>query len=96
MDRLVSRHAVFLQNVLRDVRIISTASNQEIACLVEILFNVHKIQFNRAERNSVVKFLPIIRYIGKCRNPEKARGLLETFACHFVRTIIRVVLDVKR
>lgn len=92
MESCVAKHASFLKDVVRDPRVIVGASAAEIGCLVEILFNVHKIALNRTERNSIVKFLPIIRYIGKCRSAEKARGLLETFARHFLRTIVRVVI----
>lgn len=96
MESCISKNASFLKNLVRDLRLISTASATEIGCLVEILFNVHKIALNRSERNSIVKFLPIIRYIGKCRSAEKARGLLETFARHFIRTIVRAVTEKKK
>lgn len=92
MESCVSPHIDFLNKLLKNVRIISSASTQQIGCLVEVLFNIHRIPFNRTERNSIVKFLPIIRYIGKCRNPEKARDLLITFASHFIFIIVRAVL----
>lgn len=92
MNRCIENHIDFLNILLRDYRVITQASTQEIGCLVEILFNVHKIAFNRTERNAVSKFLPIIRYIGKLRDPEKARSLLDSFAKHFIRTIVRAIL----
>lgn len=93
MNSRVSLNSVFLRDFLRNWRIISNASVEEIGCIVEICFNIHKIGLNREERNSIVKFLPIIRYIGKCRNAEKARHLLETFSPHFVRTIVKAALS---
>lgn len=96
MNGRVVRNYNFLLNIVRNTRqSIKDASNSEIGCLVEILFNIHKIAFNRSERNSIVRFLPIIRYIGKCRQPAKARDLLITFANHFIRTIVQSVLSMQ-
>ncbi|GMR46728.1 hypothetical protein PMAYCL1PPCAC_16923, partial [Pristionchus mayeri] len=54
------------------VQAIKQANNSEIGCLVEILFNIHKIAFSRSERNEIVQFLPIIRYIGNhCSSSDK-------------------------
>lgn len=92
MNSRVARHSDFLKNFLKSWRIISSATAAEIGCLVEICFNIHQIALNRTERNSILKFLPIIRYIGKCRNAEKARHLLHTFSPHFVQTIVRAAL----
>lgn len=93
MNSRVARNYDFLNNFLKSWRIISSASIEEIGCIVEILYNIHKIGLNRAERNSIVKFLPIIRYIGKCRNVEKARHLLQTYSPHFVQIIVKAALS---
>lgn len=95
MNKCISSNLDFLKKVVSNIRIIDSASSKEIACLIEILFNVHKIPFNRAERNSIVKFLPVIRYLGKIRNTEKARDLLKTFAKHFLFVIVQAVLSKK-
>lgn len=96
MNNRIVRHSAFLLKVLRHTRqAIKEANKSEIGCLVELLFNIHKIAFNRSERNEIVQFLPIIRYIGKCRDVEKARDLLLTFANNFIRVIIQVVLPSK-
>lgn len=96
MNSRVHRHSEFLHKILRHTRqAIKVANKSEIGCLVELLFNIHKIALNRTERNEIVKFLPIIRYIGKCRDVEKARDLLLAFAHHFIRVIVQVVLSSK-
>ncbi|GMT03591.1 hypothetical protein PENTCL1PPCAC_25765, partial [Pristionchus entomophagus] len=46
------------------VKAIKEANKAQISCLAEVLYNIHKIALNRSERNVIVKFLPIIRYIG--------------------------------
>lgn len=96
MNACISSHRDFLKKILTDLRIIKTASPLEISCLVEILFNIHKIPFNRSERNSIVKFLHIVRYIGKIRDTEKARDFLYTFAKHFLRTVVKAALSSKK
>lgn len=78
---------------MADLKEIGTASRQEIACLVEILYNIHKIAFNRSERNSISQYLHIVRYIGKCRDLGKARELLKTFAHLFIRPVLRAVVS---
>ncbi|KAF8376283.1 hypothetical protein PRIPAC_82712 [Pristionchus pacificus] len=90
MNGRIIRNSEFLQKVLRHTRqAIKVANKSEIGCLVELLFNIHKIALNRSERNVIIKFLPIIRYIGKCRDLEKARDLLLAFAHHFIRIIVQ-------
>lgn len=96
MNSCKVRHSNFLLKVLRHSgQAIKEAKKTEISCLVEILYNIHKIALNRSERNVIVKFLPIIRYIGKCRDLEKARDLLLAFAHHFIRIIVQAVLSSK-
>lgn len=96
MNNRISRHSDFLRKILHHTRqAIKEANKSEITCLVELLFNIHKIGLNRSERNIIVKFLPIIRYIGKCRDVEKARDLLLAFAHHFIRVIVQVALSSK-
>lgn len=96
MNSRVARHSDFLLKVLRHTRqSIKGANKSEVGFLVELLFNIHKIAFNRSERNIIVPFLPIIRYIGKCRDVDKARDLLLTFAHHFIRVIVQAVLSSK-
>lgn len=96
MNSRIIPHSDFLVKVLRHTRqAVKLANNSEIGCPVELLFNIHKIAFNRSERNDIVKFLPIIRYIGKCRDVDKARDLLLTFAHHFIRVIVQVALSSK-
>lgn len=45
-----------------------------------MIYIIHKIAFNRTERNSISQYLHIVRYIGKCRELGKARELFRTFA----------------
>lgn len=94
MNACILAHLDFLKRLSSNLQILSTASRSEIACLVEILYNSHRIPFNRAQRNAVIKFLPIIRYIGRCRETEKAREFLITFSKQFLHTFIRAAISI--
>lgn len=96
MNERILANEPFLRQLIRNFKIISTATTQELECLIELCYNIHKLALSRTERNSIVKYLPIIRYIGKIREATKAREFLSTFGSHFIRTIVRAALLQKR
>jgi len=72
MNRRVFDCSTFLLKLVKNPKLISKADLSEIGCVVELFFNIHKIGLTRAEYNKVVRFLPIIRHIGKIRDYNKA------------------------
>ena len=85
----LTRHDQFLDSYVKSSNSVETATLAQLAILCEICFNVHKIPLGSSDYASIMKHLPVIRHIGKCRRGSEARDLLTHFGSLFLPRLIK-------
>lgn len=72
----LEKHRDFLLRCSANPSVVKSASLSEIACLVEILYNLSSIPFTGQEKKFLCKHLDSIRSIAKCSRENTAREQL--------------------
>ena len=83
----LNKHRNFLSKFRNDPTI--PANKTQISMLCEICFNADKIPLNKSAYALIMKNLPIVRHIGKCRKEEKARELIDRFGSLFLPALVK-------
>ena len=88
----ILRHLSFLENIQGDLQLIRTAEKPQVSFLVECCHNVSKIALTRTEYGRLLRFVPIIRKIGKCRDANRARSLLANLGKYFLPILVPAII----
>lgn len=83
----------FLIALAQNPSLVFTASNEQIALLVEILHNIGKIALTAQEKRKISKLVPLVKRIGRIRKVDRARDQLIQHGGSLLPLIIPAVLS---
>lgn len=76
MSSKLATHRRFLELLSQNPALVRIATPAQLACIVEILHNLHKVALSSKEKRSIARVLPVVKEIAKSRRADKARAQL--------------------
>lgn len=89
----LATHRRFLEALSQNPALVRYATPSQLACIVEILHNIHKVALSSKEKRSIDKVLPIVKHIAKTRREDQARAQLVQFGGSILPFILPAVLS---
>lgn len=83
----------FLEELSQNPALIRVATPAQLACVVEILHNLHKVALSAKEKRNIARVLPIVKEIARVRSADKARSHLVQYGGAILPFIIPAALS---
>lgn len=74
-DKIFSNRK-FLITLAQNPALVFSASDEQIALLIEILHNISKIALTSQEKKKIAKLVPLVKRLGRIRKINRARDQL--------------------
>lgn len=93
MSAKLATHRRFLEALSQNPALVRYATPSQLACIVEILHNLHKVALSSKEKRCIDKVLPIVKQIAKIRREDNARQQLVQYGGAILPFILPAALS---